>query len=315
MKRDIYRALLSTIVALIAVTTASYGQYSNQVIKDSYPNKEIVRVISYNIWCGFEFGKDTTRMRLNAEWIKSKDPDIIALQELCTFDKAKLEEFAAMYGHKYVAILKEEGYPVGVTSKRPIEEIYRQVEGMGHGYMHVRTYGIDIIATHLSPFYWGKRLEEVNTIIEYMDRVKPERALLLGDLNAHSPFDAEELEQHTHFLARSMAYAQQYPDNASVRGTDIDYSVIGRLLSYPMEDVIKRYVPVKERMTYPAFASSKMLDGKPYLLQRGERIDYIFTTLALYKECINAYVWNGDDTNILSDHFPIGIELMIDKQQ
>lgn len=55
-------------------------------------------------------------------------------------------------GYPYAAIVKEEGYPVGVLSKQPIEVIKKQVEGFWHGMMHVKTAGVDVIATHLSPF-------------------------------------------------------------------------------------------------------------------------------------------------------------------
>ena len=109
-----------------------------------------IKVISYNIWNGFE--KDAARQALFTEWINQQKPDIVALEELVGINEKDLSALAASYGHPYVAIVKEEGYPVGLTSRKPIDVVKKQVEGFWHGMLHAQTYGLDIIVTHLSPF-------------------------------------------------------------------------------------------------------------------------------------------------------------------
>ena len=56
------------------------------------PEEGSLKVISYNIWNGFEWGKDSVRRLKLVEWIGSHGPDIVALQELCGFTNEKLSE-------------------------------------------------------------------------------------------------------------------------------------------------------------------------------------------------------------------------------
>jgi len=282
-------------------------------IEYEYPNKEIVRVMSYNVWCGYENLKDVNRMNNAIKWIKEKDPEVVALQELCGFNQTKLEKFAKQYGHPYALIQKENGYPVGITSKHPIKKIFIRKEGMGHGFIHVQTYGMDMIVLHLTPFNCNNRLREAKLVTDYIHKNKLDHCLVMGDFNSHSPFDAEELEQHTELIKGLAVYAEKYKKNANVRGNNLDYSIQGNMLATPLEDVIRLFVPVKKRMTYPAFTFTKIYKGKNVQIQSGERIDYIYCSPALTSSCINAYVWNGDDTRFLSDHYPIGIDMLRNK--
>lgn len=79
-----------------------------------------LKVMTYNIWNGFDWGKDTIRKENWIKWIHDKNPDVLALQELCGYNEDKLKDDAVRWGHNYVKILKSDGYPVALTSKRPI---------------------------------------------------------------------------------------------------------------------------------------------------------------------------------------------------
>ena len=113
--------------------------------------KEKLRVISYNIWNGFEH--DASRRANFIDWIKGQQPDILAITELVGFTEKNLGQLASEYGHKYYAIVKEEGYPVGITSNEPITVVKKQVEDFWHGMLHVKTYGLDIIRLS-TPIGW-----------------------------------------------------------------------------------------------------------------------------------------------------------------
>ena len=89
---------------------------------------ETLKVMSYNIWNGFEWGKDTERNAKCVDWIKSKKPDVVALQELCGYTEEMLKEDALKWGHEYVQLLKTEGYPTALTSNRPIELKERKLD-------------------------------------------------------------------------------------------------------------------------------------------------------------------------------------------
>ena len=296
------------------------GMHSAQAQTDAelakvYPNSKMVRVMAYNIWCGFEWQKDVDRMKRTAEWIKKQDPEVIALEELNSFDEKTLLEFAKMYGHSYAVIQKTEGYPVGITSKRPIEVVKKYWgEDMGHGFLHVRTYGMDMIVLHLTPFSCKFRLNEARKLTDYVRDNNLERCLLMGDFNAHSPYDAEELDQHTELIQGYSTYAIRYPEYSSVHGKNLDYAVMSEFYATPLEDPIRNFVPVKERMTYPSFTFSEKRKGKNTLERCGERIDYILATYSLYDSVVDAHVWNGEENRYFSDHYPIGIDLLLDNK-
>ena len=51
-----------------------------------------IKVISYNIWNGFDWGKDMQRKEKMVSWVNSQKPDVLALQELCGYTLEKLQE-------------------------------------------------------------------------------------------------------------------------------------------------------------------------------------------------------------------------------
>jgi exodeoxyribonuclease-3 len=56
------------------------------------PETSNLRIMTYNIWNGFDWGKDSIRKESTIEWIKSQKPDVLALQELCNYTEEKLKE-------------------------------------------------------------------------------------------------------------------------------------------------------------------------------------------------------------------------------
>ena len=58
--------------------------------------KEKLRVISYNIWNGFEH--DASRRANFIDWIKGQQPDILAITELVGFTEKNLGQLASEYG-------------------------------------------------------------------------------------------------------------------------------------------------------------------------------------------------------------------------
>ena len=63
------------------------------------------------------------------EWIKNQHADVVALQELNGQTNESFKDLAEGWGHDHAVLLKEEGFPVGLTSKMPVEVIEKRVEG------------------------------------------------------------------------------------------------------------------------------------------------------------------------------------------
>ena len=268
-------------------------------------DQQILKVISYNIWNGFE--KDAARKARFIDWMNEQKPQIVALEELVGFTEKDLSELAASYGHPYVAIVKEEGYPVGLTSRQPIQVIKKQVEGFWHGMLHARTYGLDIIVTHLSPFEWDYRLKEATAITQYIRENGLNECLVMGDFNAYSPFDADEVEMHTDLRKNMQGWDKKHPEYGNMRGEQFDYSVLSQFLSIGFADPVKMFVPASKRMSYPAATLYEWQWGDPRLKMLGERLDYILVSPSLAPRCVHASVHNGKDLEGISDHYPVSL--------
>ena len=265
--------------------------------------KEKLRVISYNIWNGFEH--DASRRANFINWIKGQQPDILAMTELVGFTEKDLGQLASEYGHKYYAIVKEEGYPVGITSNEPITVVKKQMEGFWHGMLHVKTHGLDMIVTHLSPHDWKFRLKEAQMLTSYIQDNQLDNCMVMGDFNAYSPFDADWVETHAQLIENMQKWDAEQETYRNMRDGRFDYSVLSKFLSIGLTDICRLYVPADKRTTFPAAFLYGWQHGDTRLHGIGERLDYILVSPSLVSRCIH----NGIDTEGISDHYPVSVDL------
>lgn len=267
-----------------------------------------VKVLSYNILNGFDWGKDTVREVELINWVNAQKPDVIALQELCGFTQDKLEKMAKKWGHDHALILKTKGYPVGITSNRPIELKEKLLDSLWHGMLSCTTWGIDFYVVHLSPSDWKFRRNESRIILEKIDaeRAKNDKYIVLGDFNAHSPFDGDFDLKYPYQLERTRISDQKSEKYKNLRDGYFDYSVISAFLSLPLMDVCQRYVPLDARTTFPAPINvGKWLTAEE-MPQTKCRLDFILVSPELNQLCTDAFIYNGEATQYLSDHYPVG---------
>ncbi|WP_418833582.1 endonuclease/exonuclease/phosphatase family protein [Parabacteroides johnsonii] len=269
--------------------------------------KEKLRVISYNIWNGFEH--DASRRANFINWIKGQQPDILAMTELVGFTEKDLGQLASEYGHKYYAIVKEEGYPVGITSNEPITVVKKQVEGFWHGMLHVKTHGLDMIVTHLSPHDWKFRLKEAQMLTSYIQDNQLDNCMVMGDFNAYSPFDADWVETHAQLIENMQKWDAEQETYRNMRDGRFDYSVLSKFLSIGLTDICRLYVPADKRTTFPAAFLYGWQHGDTRLHGIGERLDYILVSPSLVSRCLDARIHNGIETEGISDHYPVSVDL------
>ena len=299
--KNILLAVIASFLTMNAVAQQTNERYWKG-------NVEKVRIISYNILNGFEGGADKDRQARLVEWVRAQDPEVMALQELCGFTQASLEALGKQWGHPYAAIVKENGYPMGITSKKPIEVVNKFVKGYCHGMLHVRTYGFDFLVTHLNPQTTVRRRQEAARIIEYVKEQQLTDFMLMGDMNAHSPFDAEYLEHHATRLP--LKYGGESSPN--LMEGNYDYSTISTFLSYPLIDVCRKYVAPENRTSFPTPILYDVSKNRSARQKVEERLDYIFATPAIAKMAVDAFVWKDGVTEYLSDHYPVGIDLVVE---
>ena len=270
--------------------------------------KEKLRVISYNIWNGFEH--DASRRANFINWIKGQQPDILAMTELVGFTEKDLGQLASEYGHKYYAIVKEEGYPVGITSNEPITVVKKQVEGFWHGMLHVKTHGLDMIVTHLSPHDWKFRLKEAQMLTSYIQDNQLDNCMVMGDFNAYSPFDADWVETHAQLIENMQKWDAEQETYRNMRDGRFDYSVLSKFLSIGLTDICRLYVPADKRTAFPAAFLYGWQHGDTRLHGIGERLDYILVSPSLVSRCLDARIHNGIETEGISDHYPVSVDLV-----
>jgi len=268
-----------------------------------------IKVISYNIWNGFDWGKDTQRKEKMVSWVNSQKPDVLALQELCGYTLEKLQEDAKKWGHQYAAILKTTGYPVGITSNQPIEIKERILDNMHHGVLHCKTAGIDFVVVHFSPFSYEKRREETKIVLTKLAEIakSQDKYIVLGDFNAVSPFDADLYKDKSDLLSSLRASEEEHDHVRNLFHGQLEFGVLSQLLSFPLIDVTQKYTSGwDERVSFPTqiFEEEK---GKGRN-ENSKRIDYILTSPYIADHCPNAQVLNHETTYYLSDHYPVMAE-------
>lgn len=268
-------------------------------------------VITYNIWNGFDWGKDLDRRAQLANWMNTQSPDVVALQELCGYDSSQLAADARSWGHPYSILLKTKGYPVGLTSREPIHLQEKLLTDMHHGALLCRTYETDFVVVHFSPFSFQKRRSEADIILSKLAATQQEtdRYIILGDFNAHSPYDADLYDSNGPLVSRLRISNADKPETGNLFQGNLDYTVMSKFLSFPLIDVVQaRTKGLAERGSFPGLALVSKNQSELELQARIERIDYILTSPSLAVQCYYARVHNSAATAYLSDHYPVVVK-------
>ena len=263
-------------------------------------------VISYNVWNGFE--SQVERRDAFVHWAIGQDVDVIAFQELNGFTQASFEQLAKTWGHPYAIIVKENGYPVGISSKHPITNIYRFMKGMHHGGLYAEIKGINFFVVHFSPFSSAKRTEEANAVIDFLERKDKlqEQTIILGDFNAFTPHDSS-------FYARTGIRDRMYlkqKDNEVLRNlnskNEIDYQVIDSFLKKGFYDSFSLF--------HSAFESSFPTKVFPTVSPNDfVKIDHALISKKLKRASKEVNLIKDAVTDTLSDHYPLKVIFRINK--
>ncbi|MNK05927.1 exonuclease III [compost metagenome] len=246
------------------------------------------RIISYNILEGMK--SDTTKGKQDfVKWLKSENPDILALQECNKFTQKSLEDLARSYGHTYAVLLREPGYPVALTSKYPIVDVQKVTDNMHHGFIVAKIKDLNVIVLHLSPHKYWKRREEIDVILSTISAsAQKERWIIMGDFNSLSPLDKDNYADGKYAdRLKEMAKKYSFHENL-VDGKYLDFEVQKRILEFGLHDTAKEKATGNET--------------------KGNRIDYIYVSKDLMPLVTKAQFIRDEFTATHSDHVPVIME-------
>lgn len=250
------------------------------------------KVISWNVLYGFNHG---TRVTEGQEWLRKQQPDVVALQELNGFDEKKLAETALAWGHTHSAILKMDGFPVGLTSKTPIEVVSKIREGLWHGCLHARTADTDFLVIHLCPGILDTRRKEAEILAPVVRDIlgQKRRLFALGDFNDKSPLDIEFTN------AQEILLTTAKPTNLK----DGKYSaeVVGAIMEAGLVDSA---APLPANFSVPTRIKPHA-DTAVEQVKFLQRIDLILTDPETAKAVRTVHVSQDEVLNGISDHYPV----------
>ena len=265
-------------------------------------NAPQMKIMTYNVLYGFNHQKS---MKEGVDWINGQNPDVLALQELNGFNETKLSQMAMGWNHNHAVILKEQGFPVGLTSKTPIEVVEKRIEGLHHGYLHCRTAGIDFLVVHLAPNEYLVRQKEADIIVEKATKIRSgnKSLVVLGDFNSFSSADKERMDNKTELLERQKK-------GKNLNNGQFDYSVMERFAKSGLIDICDKMLSATDarRFTFPTMMADYVKsreDQKKF----ARRIDYILLDSNLATKCTQVLIPRDVILDSISDHFPVIITI------
>lgn len=287
------------ILCLLAFTTLLLSFTSSKTGR-----KTPFSVITYNVWNGFE--SESQRRNTFVDWAREQHADVIAFEELNNFTQDSFARLASTWGHPYAVILKEKGYPVGISSRYPITHVYRLIPGMHHGCLYAEIKGTSFFVVHFSPFSSAKRLQEARAVLHTLQ--EKERAgkpvIILGDFNSFTPYDSIFYTRTG--IRDSMQLAQE--KNKVLQNLDennkLDYKVIRTFLDAGFYDSYslfhKKFESSYPTKIYPVIPLSEKI-----------KIDHILLSKEIKDRCKQVEIIKDAVTDTLSDHYPVKAVLFI----
>jgi len=279
------RPIIKYILSLVLVLGANY----------LYAQKTL-RVLSYNILEGMKTDKTQGKQEF-VKWVKQQDPDVFAIQEANKFTEQSLQELAEAYGHKYVVLVKETGFPTAITSKYPIEQAQKYNDQMTHGFIVSKILDYNFVVLHLNPHSYLKKRQEIKTVL---DTIKAKnignKLLVMGDFNSFSPLYKENFEDGIMLSSLRKSELNSNGKRKYLSDGEIDFEVQQAVLNTDLVDIIYKF-------------ESENPDKAKQINPYKHKIDYIYCSKDIQSKVKSATFIQDAFTKVHSDHLPIIIEL------
>lgn len=270
-----------------------------------------LRVMTYNILVGGVGPQGLDRTAELLQVIEAARPDVVAIEEAQGFlpeERGTLYAYARRLGMTGVIGRSDSKLHLACLARPELDvRLERHIAApFRHGALHVsiaaRWGRLPLVIVHLNPFVEDARLEE----IEYLLGALPSGpALLTGDFNGLSPQDVYPVERISDFLQQyrvtpaSKSLGNPLPSRAENRA-------MSRLLEAGWVDLGHACAGADRSPTYPTPCAPDP-EGPPI------RIDYVLASPALAGAAVSCEVPRGSPADRASDHFPVVVELELDR--
>ena len=293
--------LLTWVMSFAAsVQLVSAQPVSAQATEKSGP--EHLRIITHNVWYGFT-KKTQPRYADWKRWMKAQAADVVALQELNGYTEERLRADATSWGHSYSVLLKEDGFPTGITSRYPISDVKRIRQGFHHGLLRCRIQGIWFYVIHFHPSNFQWRIDEAALLkqdVSSLPEVNP-KIVLAGDFNGFSPADKSQYDSDPQLVPFFTGLDVNNTSARNLNDGKLDYGGIQAIAEQGYTDLIasRRSLHLPFVGTFPAALVNDQDHGSD------RRLDYIFVSPSLLEQVESAAILRDPCTEMLSDHIPV----------
>jgi len=230
-------------------------------------------------------------------------PDVVALQELNGYTPDRLAADARHWGHPHSILLKEDGFPTGVTSRYPITDVTILREGFHHGLLRCRIAGLWFYVVHFHPANFERRVAEAG-LLEGDVRQLPEenpRIVLAGDFNGFSPADRGFYDADPRLVPFFRMLDGRDRHARNLNDGRLDYGGIEAILGQGFVDLVAASRGPSEPFvgTFP----TPLVGDEDHGTDR--RLDFIFTSPNLAGSVQSVAILRDAATARLSDHYPV----------
>jgi|TARA_B100001964_G_C14260684_1_gene615306 exodeoxyribonuclease-3 len=235
----------------------------------------------------FENVEEEKRFNKIAEFIKKEKPNMLVLSEVGKWKnnfKNRLKKFKVQtkfpyhFQKNHILFFSQHV----ISCPRHIKDAIIKINTV------INDEKITVIASHLSPDSEDKRLSQVEAIIKNINN--EDKVILIGDLNSLSPLDNYDEQK---------LFNQLKKINIIKFGEDkLRKDVQKKILNFGLIDTVREF---SKKFEY----SVPTLFNKDINHFSKLRLDYLYITLPLKPFLKSAKIIRNDETNQLSDHFPI----------
>lgn len=263
---------------------------------------ETLTVITHNVWYGFT-KKGEPRHGEWLRWMAAQAPDVVSLQELNGYTAERLASDARAWGHAHSVLLKQDGFPTGITSRYPISDVRILRDGFHHGLLRCRIQGLWFYVIHFHPSNFERRIAEAKLLaadVASLPEADP-RILLAGDFNGFSPADRSHYDSDARLVPFFQQLDARNPGAKNLNNGRMDYGGIEAILQQGYVDVL-----AASRWSSETFAGSfptPLVSDEDHGTDR--RLDYLFASANLAGSVESPVILRDSVTARLSDHYPV----------